>query len=134
MEMVSRTSAADEIAHFVSGVKDMADSIDILIARFIHNSSKYATLQSGENRLILKREKSRSGEPPAYQLTGIVLVPEKKGDIWSGGATSTTIGFFETKEELAEWIKTEEGVDKVKASFNLLHRVADKEPYEDWDW
>lgn len=27
---------------------------------------------------------------------------------------STTIGFFETKEELANWIKTEEGVDEVK--------------------
>lgn len=112
----------------------MEDMIDILIARFIRSGSKYTTLLSGENRLILKREKSRSDEPPAYQLTGVVLVPEKKGDLWSGGATSTTIGFFETKEELAEWIKTEEGVDKVKDYFNQLFRVANKEPYEDWDW
>lgn len=111
----------------------MADYLDNLISRFIQSGIKYAELQYGDNRLILKREKIQSAEPPTYQLTGIVLVPKTNGDLWSGGAASTTIGYFETKEEIAEWIKTDEGVGKVQSNFNQLLRVSEKEPYEDWD-
>lgn len=112
----------------------MADFIDNLIARFIHNGNKYADMQYGDNRLILKRKKNRSAESSAFELTGVVLSPQKKCDLWSGGTTSMTIGYFETKEDIAHWIKTDEGVEKVKSCFNQLLTLSEKEPYEYWDW
>ncbi len=112
----------------------MADYIDNLIARFIRSGSKYAELISNGYRMILKRQKSRSDEIPPYQLVGVFFILEKQADPWTSGATSMTIDYFETKEGIADWIKTEEGVDRVKDAFNLLHRVADKDPEEDWDW
>ena len=106
------------------------DSIELLKERFMQNISGKAQVKNDNVRMTFRSVKSLEGK---YKLIATLELYNHDQKQWSGEA-NTIIGFFESLRDTKTWLGTEEGTDRVNYCINLLIRISEKEPYDDWDW
>ena len=108
----------------------MDELVEILIGRFLCNGQGRAEANDTEARVCLVAEPRSYGK---IGLTGVYYQRAQTSAQWHE-SSSMIIGFLDSLDEVASWLGTEEGNQRIQDCFQMLVRVYRKNPLEDWDW